>query len=428
MKIVREGKAFLGMFKYSGGEPGAHSHRWLRIGPDGRETSLAERVGPTSAYSPMAVDVGCRLRYAVRPMRNDGLLGAWTTSPSTPAIEAAWTERTFYELLEVEERCDFADIEEAFTRCTAKYSAQPGCDPADANAEILLEECTTAYEVLSGANSRALYGEDKAGMAVCSGQPEPLRRLKAWFRTYFGNGAFDDTFGGFACLLTSEPAFVSKTTDQKAAFFAGRKDPFVAILREKLPLNSRDPHRLDADLELKLAAPLGPDLLMTVGNSYIAEAQAHRSSAVMAVGARMINYLRRPLTKPDQAGERTMRLAGIAHVSESDAAIGAVMGSALDDLKRTGMVEVDFLARDTARACLMGAGKDDVRALKGLGRRYLKAGQERQESVFLQEDVARGIRVNEERNRRAGGGGGGRTGAHAPIASSAQGDEPDSAS
>eukprot|EP00669_Euglena_mutabilis_P005071 TRINITY_DN16443_c0_g1_i1.p1 TRINITY_DN16443_c0_g1~~TRINITY_DN16443_c0_g1_i1.p1 ORF type:complete len:723 (-),score=171.27 TRINITY_DN16443_c0_g1_i1:367-2358(-) len=76
--IVRVGKSFRGAFEYSGGNPGAHSHRWLRIGSDGLDPVVAKEEGPTSTYEPTAADEGCVLRYAVLPTRSDGLVGAWT--------------------------------------------------------------------------------------------------------------------------------------------------------------------------------------------------------------------------------------------------------------------------------------------------------------------------------------------------------------
>lgn len=87
VQTVQEGKSFRGAFVYSGGVPGTHTHRWLKVGPDGQETTLTELVGPMSTYSPVADDVGCQLKYSVRPTRSDGTLGEWTPSAPTATIK-----------------------------------------------------------------------------------------------------------------------------------------------------------------------------------------------------------------------------------------------------------------------------------------------------------------------------------------------------
>ena len=44
VELLAEGNSYQGVFKYSGGHPGSHQHRWIRVSPEGAETTISQTV------------------------------------------------------------------------------------------------------------------------------------------------------------------------------------------------------------------------------------------------------------------------------------------------------------------------------------------------------------------------------------------------
>eukprot|EP01012_Entosiphon_sulcatum_P009909 TRINITY_DN1569_c0_g1_i2.p1 TRINITY_DN1569_c0_g1~~TRINITY_DN1569_c0_g1_i2.p1 ORF type:complete len:1122 (+),score=126.98 TRINITY_DN1569_c0_g1_i2:29-3394(+) len=84
--LTTNGLSYKGMFAYFGGRPGEHHHQWSRVRDDGSETVICVTRGEISEYSPLPEDAGCRLRYGVKPVREDGEEGGWTFSSVLSAV------------------------------------------------------------------------------------------------------------------------------------------------------------------------------------------------------------------------------------------------------------------------------------------------------------------------------------------------------
>mmetsp|Transcript_17726 Transcript_17726/g.30704 ORF Transcript_17726/g.30704 Transcript_17726/m.30704 type:complete len:1103 (-) Transcript_17726:1149-4457(-) len=86
VELLAEGNSYQGVFKYSGGHPGSHQHRWIRVSPEGAETTISQTIGGKGLHIPTKDDNGCRLKYAVKPVRHDGTAGDWVFSGLSAVI------------------------------------------------------------------------------------------------------------------------------------------------------------------------------------------------------------------------------------------------------------------------------------------------------------------------------------------------------
>eukprot|EP01012_Entosiphon_sulcatum_P009959 TRINITY_DN15747_c0_g1_i4.p1 TRINITY_DN15747_c0_g1~~TRINITY_DN15747_c0_g1_i4.p1 ORF type:complete len:634 (+),score=42.00 TRINITY_DN15747_c0_g1_i4:39-1940(+) len=88
---IHIGAVVTSSFSYSGGRPSnQHQHRWIRQRPtDSNEQGdvLEDELGPNKQLT--EADMGCRLRYCIRPVRSDGAIGEWTCSPALAIIRGS---------------------------------------------------------------------------------------------------------------------------------------------------------------------------------------------------------------------------------------------------------------------------------------------------------------------------------------------------
>jgi hypothetical protein len=88
VELISAGIVYKGKFHYSGGKSSdAHTHQWIRINPaNSSESIICTTVGKESEYKPTAPDRGCRLKYGIRPKREDGVEGEWCYSQPSAVI------------------------------------------------------------------------------------------------------------------------------------------------------------------------------------------------------------------------------------------------------------------------------------------------------------------------------------------------------
>lgn len=112
-------------------------------------------------------------------------------------------QKNLYDALGVKSSADLSEIKKAYRKLAKKY--HPDKNPGDAAAEARFKEASSAYEVLSDREKRALYDEFGEESLRQGFDADQARAYKQWqgmgagqgARQGFGPGGFAPGFGGF---------------------------------------------------------------------------------------------------------------------------------------------------------------------------------------------------------------------------------------
>src|SRR5262245_31211444 len=105
---------------------------------------------------------------------------------------ADWASKDFYEVLGVSKDASADEIKKSYRKLAR--TNHPDSNPGDAAAEERFKEISEAYSVLSDADKRKQYDEERAYFA--SGGFRPGAGGTGNFEDIFGGGGLSDLFGG----------------------------------------------------------------------------------------------------------------------------------------------------------------------------------------------------------------------------------------
>ncbi|KAG8706789.1 hypothetical protein FRC08_000857 [Ceratobasidium sp. 394] len=145
-------------------------------------------------------------------------------------------DREYYDLLGVRTDVNELDLKKAYRRAAIKYHPDKNPSP---DAEEKFKEISTAYQVLSDGNMRAVY--DKQGKNKVEGASDGFEDASAFFANVFGGERFMDWIGEISLLKEMTSAAEVMMNDEERAAMAtetGRSSPPGATSATTTPPNT----------------------------------------------------------------------------------------------------------------------------------------------------------------------------------------------
>ncbi|GAB1518164.1 DnaJ-like protein [Rhizoctonia solani] len=121
-------------------------------------------------------------------------------------------DREYYDLLGVRTDVSELDLKKAYRKAAIKYHPDKNPSP---DAEEKFKEISTAYQVLSDSNLRAVY--DKQGKNKVEGPEGGFEDASAFFANVFGGERFNDWIGEISLLKEMTNAAEVMMTDEERA-------------------------------------------------------------------------------------------------------------------------------------------------------------------------------------------------------------------
>ncbi|KAG9119468.1 hypothetical protein FRC07_005495 [Ceratobasidium sp. 392] len=164
-------------------------------------------------------------------------------------------DREYYDLLGVRTDVNELDLKKAYRRAAIKYHPDKNPSP---DAEEKFKEISTAYQILSDGNLRAVY--DKQGKKKAEGASDGFEDASAFFANVFGGERFMDWIGEISLLKEMTSAAEVMMTDEDRAAVAAETGRSTSPNPQTVASASTTPPNVDA-----ATTPLQPNVGNNVG-------------------------------------------------------------------------------------------------------------------------------------------------------------------